>query len=81
MRIKRLTPGSVMCERMDCGRPATLVLMDTHVEQEEEQGWMVAYCDKHAGEAGYAAMMDSPAVPRQGPGLVGAEKKQAVAAS
>jgi len=81
MRIKRLTQGSVMCERVDCGKPATLILIDSPLEHDDGQSWMVAYCDTHAGQAGYAAMMDSPAAPRQGPGRKGSERKLAAVAS
>ncbi|MBL0158304.1 MAG: hypothetical protein IPP47_14565 [Bryobacterales bacterium] len=82
MRIKRLTQGSVMCERLDCGKPATLALFDAPPGQESACSWMVAYCDEHAGRAAYEAMMDAPpAAERQGPGRKGSERKRTAVAS
>ena len=67
-----------MCERLDCGKPATLVLFESPAELGEQRDWMVAYCDSHAGKVGHAAMMDSTGVRKIAPR--GASRKNAAPA-
>jgi hypothetical protein len=71
-----------MCERLGCEKPAVLMLCDSPAGSEGVSGHMVAYCVVHAGETGYAAMLNaSTAAQRQGPGRQGPKGKLAAAAS
>ena len=78
--LKRIMPGAVMCERLNCGKPAAFLLSDSPSEPETGRTWMVAYCERHAGEVGHAAMMVSPPMaPRSAPRSAG--KKRAAPAA
>ncbi|HEY3442309.1 MAG TPA: hypothetical protein VGK29_16225 [Paludibaculum sp.] len=56
------------------------MLSDSPAGPETGRAWMVAYCERHAGEVGHAAMMVSPAATARSAPKSAGKKRAAPAA-